>query len=332
MRATAATQHRRTTAHTLDDLVSSIADERFVVLDLDELTDEARTRLGLPDLRLVDHDEHDAYRILLDGDVFEAVVPIAGPSGLRTIYAAATPQLVAVVQQDDVVELDDVVRRMRWDADHPGAVAVFIVVELALRSFRDAIRTTRDELDAVEDAMLERADRNQLLVLNDLHRRVSAMRRALGEYADAVTDTNEAFETDATRPPVATRLARVHSSSVDAVLGALAVVRDEVSNAMELHRSLTTTRQGLVINRLTVISALLLPLTFVTGFFGMNFGWLDEHIASSASFWLLGVLIPVGVATVVLLTMWRAGWLVVLQRDPAPASGTVAPTVRSSGR
>ena len=110
------------------------------------------------------------------------------------------------------------------------------------------------------------------------------MRRALGEYADAVTDTNEAFETDASQPgrvdPPGPRPLR---PSVDAVLGALAVVRDEVSNAMELHRSLTTTRQGLVINRLTVISALLLPLTFVTGFFGMNFGWLDEQIASGAS-------------------------------------------------
>ena len=100
---------------------------------------------------------------------------------------------------------------------------------------------------------------------------------------------------------------------------------DEVSNAMELHRSLTTTRQGLVIKRLTVISALLLPSTFVTGFFGMNFGWLDEHIGSGVGFWLLGVLIPVAV---VLGAMWRAGWLVVLQRDPAPTP----PAVRSSGR
>src|SRR5215216_1349830 len=43
------------------------------------------------------------------------------------------------------------------------------------------------------------------------------------------------------------------------------------------------------------------PLTFLTGFFGMNFGWMVDQIDSPIAFWLLGVLIPI--ATGVL--SWR---------------------------
>ncbi len=41
--------------------------------------------------------------------------------------------------------------------------------------------------------------------------------------------------------------------------------------------------------RLTLIATIFLPLTFLAGFFGMNFGWMVEQIDSAASFWLLGV-------------------------------------------
>ena len=32
-----------------------------------------------------------------------------------------------------------------------------------------------------------------------------------------------------------------------------------------------------------------LPLTFITGFFGMNFGWLVGNIDTSTDFWVLGI-------------------------------------------
>jgi magnesium transporter len=32
-----------------------------------------------------------------------------------------------------------------------------------------------------------------------------------------------------------------------------------------------------------------LPLTYVTGFFGQNFGWMVNSVASQEIFWYLGV-------------------------------------------
>ena len=51
-------------------------------------------------------------------------------------------------------------------------------------------------------------------------------------------------------------------------------------------------RQAEQINRLTLVSVIFLPVTALTGFFGMNFDWMNKVIASPQAFFSLGVALP----------------------------------------
>ena len=42
--------------------------------------------------------------------------------------------------------------------------------------------------------------------------------------------------------------------------------------------------QSMQISRLTVVSVIFLPMTFLTGLFGMNFNWMINHIGSKSAF------------------------------------------------
>ena len=51
----------------------------------------------------------------------------------------------------------------------------------------------------------------------------------------------------------------------------------------------------------SVVATIFVPLTFITGFLGMNFGWMVYRVDGPAAFLLLGRLVPIVTAALA----WR---------------------------
>jgi magnesium transporter len=85
--------------------------------------------------------------------------------------------------------------------------------------------------------------------------------------------------------------------------------RDLLSNGMDAYLSTVSNKLNEVMKQLTIIATVFLPLSFLTGFFGQNFGWLVSHLGDLASFLVLGIGGEI-VAVVGLYTLFRRrGWL-----------------------
>ena len=70
---------------------------------------------------------------------------------------------------------------------------------------------------------------------------------------------------------------------------------DAAANGMGMLLDLQLNERAYLVS---VVATIFVPLTFVTGFFGMNFGWMVDRIDSPIAFWPLGIAIPVAAAAV----------------------------------
>jgi len=73
---------------------------------------------------------------------------------------------------------------------------------------------------------------------------------------------------------------------------------DAAANGMGMLLDLQLNQRAYLVS---VVATIFVPLTFITGFFGMNFGWMVDRLDGPAVFLLLGLLVPIVTAALA----WR---------------------------
>jgi magnesium transporter len=124
--------------------------------------------------------------------------------------------------------------------------------------------------------------------------RLATMRRWVGNEQAIVErvglETEALRDFGTTEEPYFDRL----EDEVDRLLTSI----DAAANAMGMVLDLQLNERAYVVS---VVATIFVPLTFITGFFGMNFGWMVDRVDSPVAFWLLGFAIPIATAAL----LWR---------------------------
>ena len=84
--------------------------------------------------------------------------------------------------------------------------------------------------------------------------------------------------------------------------------RDLLTGAMDVYLSTVSNRLNVVMKQLAIIATVFMPLTFLTGFFGQNLGWMVIHVGGLGHFLVFGIGLELMTLAIV-LTYFAPPWL-----------------------
>jgi magnesium transporter len=184
----------------------------------------------------------------------------------------------------------------------------YLVVDQLVDALFPVLDRLDDATDAIEDGIIQHPDTAALTELSDLKRAVVDLRKVLG----AQRDVFQRLTTRAIGEAGDQQMSIYYRDVYDHLVRQYETVdslRDLLSTSMDVYLSTVSNRLNLRITRLTVFATLFLPLTFLTGFFGMNFAWLIAHIMPAWTFWVLAVGVMALTTLGQLLYYRRHGWI-----------------------
>lgn len=186
-------------------------------------------------------------------------------------------------------------------------LALYGVVDRLVDSYYPVLDVIDDVIDNVQVRILENPSPEVL-------QQIFTLKRSLGHLRKVISPQLEVFNRLIAREDefIDPKYVVYFRDIYDHLVRTFEVIdsyRDLMSSAMDAYLSMVSNRQNEVMKRLTIFASIFLPITFVTGVFGQNFGHLPQVEHDGGYLWWC-VLGGMALLTAIQLVYYkRSGWL-----------------------
>lgn len=184
---------------------------------------------------------------------------------------------------------------------------LYTLLDALVDSYFPVLDDIDDIIDELEDVTVNSTSNEVQVRIFRIKRSLAQMRRVISpqvEVANALVGRTRKFIPAKAEP----YFADVH----DHLLRAFEVLdsyRDLMSGMLDVYLTTVSNRLNVVMKQLTIIATIFMPITFITGVFGQNFGHLPQ-VEHDNGYFFWSVLAFMGLITV--MQIWyfkKRGWL-----------------------
>jgi magnesium transporter len=203
------------------------------------------------------------------------------------------PTFVITVRQGVASELREARQRLerRPELLKAGSTsALWAILDEVVDGYAPVVAGLENDIDQVEATVFSGTVAPTERIYS-LRREATDFYRAVHPLLAVVTTLERAAEAPQLQPylrDVQDHLVQVNEE-VAAHRDLLGTVLEANMAVISVEQTKLSLRQNSTIEQLTILATVFLPLTFVTGFFGQNFGWLVRHINGFAAFAFYGI-------------------------------------------
>jgi len=188
-----------------------------------------------------------------------------------------------------------------------GAAYLFYFLSDALvDNYSPILEKLDKDVEKTEDAVFKNSDTSTISKIFDLKENVFTLRRILGPQRETMN-----FLARGGYEPVIPSKLSIYFRDVSDLLARindnLDSYRDMLSSALDGYMSATSNKLNEIMKVLTIIATIMMPLTLITGVYGMNFAHMPEIGWRYGYFIILGIMIAL--AGSMLLFFKKKKWL-----------------------
>lgn len=186
----------------------------------------------------------------------------------------------------------------------------YALIDTIVDGFFPVLEDYGERIEALEDEVLLRPTRSTVERIYAIKRELLALRRAIWPQREAINaiirDSN-----DLVSPEVRVYLRDCYDHATQ-VMDMVETYRELTASLMDVYLSSVSNKMNEVMKVLTVISTVFIPLTFVSGLYGMNFNTDASPFNMPELNWYFGYpacLAVMGtVSTSLVFFFWKRGW------------------------
>jgi len=188
--------------------------------------------------------------------------------------------------------LNDRGRMRRMGADY----LAYALIDAVVDQYFTILELLGDQIEALGEEMTENPKRQDLAAIRHLKRELLFMRKSVWPLRE-VLGTMERDDSRLIGEAVRPYLRDVYDHTIQ-IIDTVETFRDMVTGLMDVYLSSISNRMNEVMKVLTIIATIFIPLSFIAGVYGMNFGYMPELQWRYGYFVVLGVMAGAGVGMV----------------------------------
>lgn len=221
----------------------------------------------------------------------------------RSLFVVVGRNLLLTIHKEAIGPLDALMKKCAGDASPMARGADYLLLMLAddiVDRFFPALDKIDGRVGYIESRVLNEGRERILNHLFLLKRQCLYLRKLLGPLRD-VFSTLARMDSKFVRPVLRPQFLGIYDHTLR-LFETVDTYRDLLSSALEVYLSAQSNRMNEIMKTLTIIATIMMPLTVITGIYGMNFPGIPEFK------WKLGyqaVLAVMSAITVGMLVWFR---------------------------
>lgn len=213
-----------------------------------------------------------------------------GRPSLVELHMHVSAEALVTVHREPLTALAETQKSIAASPPAHGGQAVYRVLDALADSYLDSLEGFDNAIDRLQEALVEHATTAHRQRIFELRRQLAEMHEVVLPQANLLASRDDLIDKipSLDRDGARDRLRDVYDHLARAA-GLIGSYREQLSSLLDLYLTEVSNRLNDVMKRLTVIATVFLPLTFLTGFFGMNFAWLVQRITPLWTFLAFGI-------------------------------------------